>query len=310
MRALVTGGMGFVGNRLVLGLVRNGWEVTCLVRRPVVARFEQIGCAMVDLEAFDSAGLRQSLPEKIDCVFHLAATIAGSAWPPSRYLAANGAGTSAVLEVAEACKVLSFVYTSTQLVIGKPERASFGVDHPMRPETPYALSKLAGEMACELFRRCGRVAATCLRLTSVIGVGMAAGSVLPLFGERALRSQHLTYHGAGARVQNFVHIDDVVRACVLAAAHPGSGVLNAGGGDSLSMKDLANLIVRLTPGSTSRVTASGLPDPQDDYRWIPELDSARAAIGYAPSVSLETFLPEYIESIAHPEPVERWWEQG
>jgi nucleoside-diphosphate-sugar epimerase len=274
----------------------------------VIPRFKQVDCVIAELDALGGAEIRQSLPQNIDCVFHLAATIAGPDWPPSRYLAANGAGTSAVLEVAEACKARSFVNTSTQLVIGKPERTPFGTDHPMRPESPYALSKLAGEMACELFRRCGRIAATSLRLTSVIGVGMAVGSVLPLFASRALRSETLAYHGAGARVQNFVHVDDVVRACVLAAGHPGSGVLIAGGADSLSMKDLAGLVVRLTPGSTSRVTASGRPDAQDDYRWIPELEPARAAVGYAPCIPLDTFLPEYIESIAHPRPIERWWE--
>jgi nucleoside-diphosphate-sugar epimerase len=297
MRALVTGGTGFIGNRLILYLARNGWDVTCLVRRNLTTLVEHVTCTGI-------------VPANIDCVFHLAATIATPDWTASQFLSANAGFTVEMLELAEACRARSFVYTSTQLVIGKPERTPFSTDHPTRPESPYAVSKLAGEMACEYFRRSGRVAATSLRLTSVVGAGMAAGGVLPLFVERAFCSEDLTFHGAGARVQNFVHVDDVVCACVLAAQRPGSGVLNVGGSDSLSMRELAELVVRSTPGSGSRVVASGSFDPQEDYRWVPDIDSARDAIGYSPCMRLATFLPEYVAAIAHPQPVERWWEDA
>jgi nucleoside-diphosphate-sugar epimerase len=300
MRALVTGGTGFIGNRLVLHLARNGWEVTCLVRRPVVSRVEQV----------DYAVALKSPPPNVDCVFHLAATIFDPRWLPADYVTANGGGTSTMLELAEACKARGFVYTSTQLVIGKPARAPFGTDHPTRPESPYAVSKLKGEEACEAFRSSGRVATTSLRLTSVVGLGMARGAVLPMFAERALRGEDLTYHGSGSRVQNFVHVDDVVRACVLAAEHPGNGVLNIGGVDSLSMKELAEAVVCATPASISHVRTSGKDDPQEDYRWIPELDGAHEAIGYAPCVRMNVFLPQYIKSIAKPVPVARWWDEA
>jgi nucleoside-diphosphate-sugar epimerase len=306
MRAIVTGGTGFIGNRLVLYLVRNGWEVTCLVRRNLISRWEQIDCRTAQMDALDDASLRQSLSGNIDCVFHLAAALDRPGCTACQYLMANGGGTTAVLELAEACGARSFVHTSTQLVIGKPAEVPFSTNHPARPESPYALSKLAGEMACEMFRRSGRVATTSLRLTSVVGLGMPGSSVVPLFVGRALRSEDVAYHGTGARVQNLIHVDDVVRACALAAEHPGSGVLNAGG-DSLSMRSLAELAVRSTPGSGSRAGASGLADPQEDYRWIPELCRTQAAIGYQPCRSMSTFLPEYVESIRNPAPLERWW---
>jgi UDP-glucose 4-epimerase len=306
MRAIVTGGTGFIGNRLVLYLVRNGWEVTCLVRRNLTPRWEQIECRTAELDALEPAAFGN-----IDCVFHLAATIDRPGCTAYQYLMANGGGTTAVLELAEACEARSLVYTSTQLVIGKPAEVPFDTNHPAHPESPYALSKLAGETACEMFRRSGRLATTSLRLTSVVGVGMPCSSVLPLFVGRALRSEDVTYHGTGARVQNFVHVEDVVRACVLAAENPGSGVLNAGA-DSLSMRSLAELVVRSTPGSESRAGVSGFADPQEDYRWIPELCRTQAAIGYQPCLSMTTFLPEYIGSIrnsapAEPWHVERWW---
>ena len=301
MRAIVTGGTGFIGNRLVLSLVRNGWEVTCVVRRNLTPRWERIECRTAELDALDRVSFGN-----VDCVFHLAATLDRPGCTAHQYLMANGGGTTAVLELAEACGARSFVYTSTQLVIGKPAEVPFDTNHAARPESPYAMSKLAGEMACEMFRRSGRVAATSLRLTSVVGAGMPCRSVLPLFARRALRSEDVTYHGAGARVQNFVHVEDVVRACALAAEHPGSGVLNVGG-DSLSMRSLAELVVQSTPGSGSRADASGLADPQEDYRWIPDLSRTQAAIGYRPSRSMKTFLPEYVESIRTSGPLERWW---
>jgi nucleoside-diphosphate-sugar epimerase len=135
---------------------------------------------------------------------------------------------------------------------------------------------------------------------------MPCSSVVPLFVARALRSEDVTYHGTGARVQNFVHVEDVVRACVLAAKHPGRGLLNAGG-ESLSMRRLADLVVRSAPGSGSRAGASGLADPQEDYRWIPDIFRTQAAIGYTPCRNLKMFLPEYVESIRSPAVLERWW---
>jgi UDP-glucose 4-epimerase len=105
-----------------------------------------------------------------------------------------------------------------------------------------------------------------LRLTSCYGPGMNVDSVLPYFAKSAIEGRKLTWFGTGARSQNFVHVRDVTRALLLAAESTATGVINIGGAESTSMKDLAQLIVKLTGSAGSAAEAAGKPDPQDDLR--------------------------------------------
>ena len=306
MRALVTGATGFVGNRLVLRLLRDGWDVVCLIRRNVAAS-EKVGCLTADLNDLPSLQLTERLAGPIDVFFHAGAALPAADLPLSHYLVANALATAALLEAAEAWKVRAFVYTSSLLVIGKPGQDPISTGQASSTLHPYALGKLCGEQVCEFFRATGRVPTTSLRMTSIFGIGMSSGSVLPKFAARALQSQDLFFDGTGQRVQNFVHVDDVVQACMLAANRPGAGVLNVGGAASINMKELAELVVKLTPGSKSRIEASGRTAPQENYRWIPDITGTEVKIGYVPEVNLEKAVSEYIESLAQPTFVERWW---
>lgn len=303
----MTGASGFVGNRLVLSLLREGSEVVCLVRRRLAPKSGSAVCVLADLDDLSPTQIRKQIDGPIDCVFHLAATMPATDRRLSSFLAANGVATAVLLEAAEEWKVRCFIYASSLLVIGEPRQSPIGKAHPCDPRHPYALGKLCGEQSCELARSTGRLPTTSLRFTSVFGVGMSEGSVLPKFACRAFQSEDLLYDGTGQRVQNFVHVNDVVRACRLAADHPGAGVLSIGGKNSISMKELAELIVQLTTGSASAVKASGKDDPQEHHRWIPDLAEAEAAIGYVPESDLAAAISEYIRSLHGPELPERWW---
>jgi nucleoside-diphosphate-sugar epimerase len=309
MRALVTGGTGFVGNHLISELRRKGWEVVCIARRLLKTVDPGIVCLTGDLLKPDSMKYDKSQMGKIDVVFHLAAMLP-SHLPLanlSLYLMANAVATSHLLDLAADWEVGSFVYASSLAVIGKPECLPVTESHPLRPSHPYAISKLCGELLCEMARRAQHRRISSLRITSPYGPGMPYGVVIAAFVRNSIRSEDLSCFGTGQRTQNFVHISDVVRACLLAAESDNPGVFNIAGSSSISMKSLAELIVRLTPGSCSEVRMSGTPDPQDDYRWEIDLASAESGLGYLPKVSLEQGLADCIEFTRSGVTVQRWW---
>jgi nucleoside-diphosphate-sugar epimerase len=310
MKALVTGATGFLGNHLTLELRRQGWEVVCAVRGQIESRDPGIRCVAFDLtrpEPLDP----NALAGGADVMFHLAAAMPATGREPdcARFLLENACATTRLLASANKIGIGVFVYASGLAIVGKPEKLPIREDHPVRPLHPYLVGKAAGELACEMERLAAGSRVASLRITSPYGAGMPVGSVLPLFVRRALASEDLTWHGTGERSQNFVHARDVVNAFLLAAnAGTGhSGIYNVGHSRSICMRDLAKLVVLLTPGSTSEAKASALPDPQDSFRFEVDLSKSAVELGYTPQVDLESGLAEYIDAARSGTPAPTWW---
>jgi len=138
---------------------------------------------------------------------------------------------------------------------------------------------------------------------------MSETTVLPRFVKLALASEDISLYGSGARTQNFVHVGDIVRACLLAAEGDEGGVFNVAGPDQTSMRDLARAVVRLAPGCRSEVRFADKPDPQEEYRWDVDLAKSRRTLGYEPEVSFEDGLRDYIDFLASGRPLPRWWDE-
>ncbi len=308
-RALVTGGTGFLGSHLVAELRREGWEVVCLVRRPVISGDAGVSCVTADLGQPAALGAMLHGIGRIDCVFHFGAVLPAQQPAPTvpQYWTVNALATVALLEWAGHSRVASFVYASGVAVVGAPEQLPVTETHPLAPTHPYLISKLAGELACETARRIGRCSITSLRITSPYGPGMPPTTVLPRFLRQAQDSEPLRWFGSGKRSQNFVHITDVIRAGLLAAQTARPGVYNIGGPSAINMRNLAETIIRLTPGSRSRAEAAGQPDPQDGWRWEVDLSRAATELGYRPSVTIEAGLADYIRRGTVMGTPWQWW---
>lgn len=308
MRALITGATGFLGSRLVGELRARAWALVCLVRRPVWCIDETIECVRVDIEREDVGETKFSAVAPVDVVFHLAAKMPNLRMSdPEAYVRANGLATIRLLDLAWRLGAQRFVYASSISVIGAPDRLPVTEDHATVPTNPYALGKLCGEQACELARRTQGRSVTSLRITSPYGAGMPVGTVLPGFVARALASEDLAWYGSGDRTQDFVHVDDVVQACIRATESDKSGVYNIGGGRPVRMSDLARMIVTLVPGSRSRAVPDGRPDPQEGIRWMVDIAKARRELGYNPQRGLEEGVREYVGAVRRGAAVRRWW---
>lgn len=306
MRALVTGATGFIGNLLVLELRRRGWDVVCVLRgapRPAPG----IQCVQGDLLQPESLRFDNIPRGSVDVLFHFAALLPSQQSSPEQYLVANCVGTVRLLQTAVQLGIKSVVYASSLPVIGTPERLPITEDHPTNPRHPYHLSKLCGEMACEMSRRTQGLRVSSLRITSPFGPGMSPNGVLARFLGSALRSENLQWLGSGSRAQNFVHVSDVVMGALLAAETDRPGIYNIGGNETTSMRELARTVARLTPGTHSEVNARGVSDPEEGCRWDVDLTRAASGLKYRPRISLELGLAEYIAWLQSGVGTPHWW---
>ncbi|MFM6134524.1 MAG: NAD-dependent epimerase/dehydratase family protein, partial [Sphaerospermopsis kisseleviana] len=279
MRALITGGTGFLGGHLVKSLLEQGIEVVCLNRREVQfsSSSSKIKCYVTDLSVTDNLMNTLNQIEPCDLVFHFAAmlSVTGNQTNPAdaitSYLNTNVTATAALLETAAnwGC-VIRFVFASSLPIIGKPQVLPVTENHRIEPQHPYLFSKYLGELSCEFMRRLRGFPVTSLRITSPYGIGMQSHTVLPLFVRQALESKDIHIYGSGQRRQNFIHVSDVVSAAMLAITNCKPGIYNVGGDCSISMLELATTVLATVKGmtnTTSQIILSGRPDLQEDYNW-------------------------------------------
>jgi len=307
MRALVTGATGFVGRYLVLELRRRGWNVICLVRRQVEPVDPEIECVTADLSQPTDIPFLQLAVRPIDALFHFGALLPGKEISARQYLTVNSTATAHLLEIAANLDIKSVVYASSLPFIGRPEHLPINEDHSTKPMHPYHLSKLCGELACEMARRISGRSITSLRITSPYGPGMQSRVVLSRFVESTLRSKDIHWLGGGTRAQNFVHVRDVVRAALLATATQNPGVYNVGGRETTTMKELALLVTQLSPIKGCEATAAEGVDPEEGIRWEIDLTRAQAGLGYTPSIALPDGLADYIEWARSGARAPSWW---
>lgn len=296
MRACVTGCTGFIGQRLVNKLLVRGWDVVCISRGGKLDSEVNVTWLEGDLSQPESLTSIKSLTKPVDVLFHIAAKMPEPDHSSNiyEYMTANVISTVKLLELASELKVKSFVYISSIGVIGKPYRLPITEEHCISPGSPYFFGKICGELACEMSRNLDKMFVTSLRITSPYGEGMPSGSVLPFFTSLALESKEITLYGSGKRAQDFIHVDDIVQACLLAATTKNPGVYNIGSAEPVSMYSLAEKIIGLLPESKSPIIYSNEIDPQESYRWEVDTTKAKDKLKFFPKIDLEEGLSNYI----------------
>jgi len=247
MRAMVTGGAGFIGSHLVDALLGRGDEVH-VVDTLVTGSRENLPAAaeLHELDVRDAA--LESLAERLrpQVVFHLAAQadVATSVARPAFDAEVNVVGTVRALEAARAAAARVVFASSGGAVYGECTRPAREEDEP-RPLSPYAAAKLAGEAYLATWNRLYGTRHVSCRLANVYGPRQLAtleGGVVAIFLERLRGGRPTEIFGDGLQTRDFVYVGDVV-AALLAAAAPaaGGGVYNVGSGVATSVAELHRL---------------------------------------------------------------------
>jgi UDP-glucose 4-epimerase len=284
VRALVTGGAGFIGSNLVDALLERGDEVTVIDdlstgRRQNLEPALAAGAELVDLDIRDASALMDACDRlRPEVIYHLAAQIdvRKSAADPAFDARVNIEGTVNLLEAARQAEVPRVVNTSSGgAIYGEGRILPAPEDHPVAPEAPYGQSKFGGEGYCDLFRRMHGLSTVSLRYGNVYGPRqdpLGEAGVIAIFCGRLLEGKRPTVFGDGLQTRDYVHVDDVVKANLLAAESSSGGAFNIGTGLETSVVEL---VEALAPHAEGSFEAEHAPERLGEVRHI-ALDCARA----------------------------------
>lgn len=315
MRALITGGAGFVGSHLADLLIARGHEVFVLdnLSTGSIDNIEHLKGHPRFHYTIDTVTNEPVLAEHIDradVVFHLAAAVGVKkiVEEPVHTIETNVHGTEVVLRHANKKKRL-VVIASTSEVYGKSTDVPFreDADLVMGP-TPkhrwaYACSKAIDEFLALAYWKERKLPVIIVRLFNTVGPRQTGqyGMVIPNFVRQALAGHPITVFGDGTQSRSFTYVGDVVRGLLALVEEPRAvgQVFNIGNGQEITIRELAEKIKAMT-GSTSEIVF--IPYDQayeagfeDMPRRVPDITRIRTLVGYEPTVGLDEILQQVID---------------
>lgn len=292
-RVLLTGGTGLVGADVLDRLVRDGYEVVCVNRRrpPEGPRVTWIAADL----AGDPGPFIARLPAA-DFVVHAAAARTGPSGEELAYLRrVNVDFTAALFDWAAARSVRAVVYVSGFNLLRRPLEPVITEEHPVAPDTPYAITKHEGELALAAHANRGRFRGVCLRLSSPIpfAYDRLHDTVVKTWIDRARAGRPLTVFGPGDRTQDFVATEDIASAVVGSLQREARGTYNVASGTALTMRELAELVAVRWPVP---VRFAG-DDPNASERWNVSIARARADLGFTPAYTARATIERLLTAI-------------
>ena len=292
MRALVTGGAGFIGSHIVDALIERGDDVICIDDQsaPQNGVFYWNQQAVNIIDDIRDENLRKHYVD-VDVVFHLAARsrIQPTVNNPSECFSVNVLGTQEVLEASRISGVKRVVYSASSSYYGHASKPPFIEGAPKGCATPYSLSKWQGEEVCDLYTKLYGLSTVSLRYFNVYGprepLKGEYAPVMGLFKRQRVSGLPMTIVGDGEQRRDFTHISDVVRANLLAAEYLSvTGPVNVGTGRNFSINDLAKMIGGETVNLPERVG--------ETRETLANVNRAREELSWVPEVRLEDYLRE------------------
>lgn len=256
MKYLITGGAGFIGSHIAEELVSRGESVTVFDNletgkmenvNPFLNKIRFVKGDIRDLELL----LKEM--EGIDFVLHQAAlrSVPKSVADPLPYFEVNVKGHYNVLEAARQNKVKGVTFASSSSVYGNTDRFPQTEDQPTMPESPYSVTKLAGEGLCRFFHRTYGLNAISLRYFNVFGPRQSLENkyavVIPFFIKRILEGKSPIIYGDGEQSRDFTYVKEVVKAnlAALQAKNEGGEVFNVSEGKTITINELVRKINEL-----------------------------------------------------------------
>jgi nucleoside-diphosphate-sugar epimerase len=293
-RALVTGAAGFIGSRLVEALLGTGHEVVGLdnfsayydpsVKRANIAA--ALGDPRFSMVTDDLATVAlDPLLDGVEMVFHLAGQPGvRSSWGPgfSTYVRHNIVATQRLLEALARRPILT-VAASTSAVYGENDGRPLTEDAPLRPVSPYGVTKASAEQLIDVYRRDRGVPVVCLRYFTVFGPRQRPDMAFQRFVDALEREWPLHIFGSGHQSRDFTYVDDAVAATIAALGAP-SPVYNVGGGAPASVNEAVALLQQITGRQGQIVHGEGARGEM--HRTWADTSRLRSEVGWRPRTSL------------------------
>jgi len=311
MRAVVTGGAGFIGSNLVDQLIDDGHDVFVFDDLSSGKKKNINSKAWFDrpVDVADFADLAHPAyvewfanflkKNKIDTIFHLAARarVQPSIEDPIRFNKTNVDGTLGLLKSAVDHGIEKFIFSSSSSVYGNILDAPTSENHPKDPLSPYGAQKLIGEIYCRNFYKTYGLRSTCLRYFNVYGERQVLGGayclVMGKFIRQRLSGEPMTIRGDGEQRRDFTYVGDVVKANILAATTGHHGAtrgtcINIGSGDNRSVNQIADMI------GGERVTVDPVLEPRET---LADNNLALGILQWKPTGNIENWIEPYKKEI-------------
>jgi len=294
--ALVTGGAGFIGSHLVEALISAGCRVTVMdnLSSGNLANLKHLegNFAFYEEDIRDAKALHVAA-EKCDVIFHLAAIVSVpmTVENPIGAAAVNDIGSLLVFETARQQKVPRVVFSSSCAVYGDDPLLPKREDMTPKPMSPYAVQKLTAEYYAKLYYDLYGIETTALRYFNVYGPRQDPSSpysgVISIFMTKALQNEAAVIYGDGNQSRDFIYVQDVAKANLLAAtAQKACGqVINIGSARAIRINALWQAICTINGRS---LDARYEPKrPGDIKESLADIKSAKTTLGFKPAVSFE-----------------------
>jgi UDP-glucuronate 4-epimerase len=314
MKIVVTGAAGFIGSHTCERLVSRGHEVigldsfddylysAALKRRNADELAKLSRFRLVEGNICDASTVEAAIDESVDVVCHLAA-LAGvrpSLAQPLRYLRTNIEGTGVIAERMRATGRTRLVFASSSSVYGAKrgaDVAAFREDDPcLTPASPYAATKRMNELQLSTYRDLFGLGVSALRFFTVYGPRQRSDMAIAKFTGAIAAGQPITLFGDGGSRRDYTFIDDIVTGTVAAIEHVTPGqyeIFNLGGTHTISLRELVETIERVV-GKPAVINWQP-EQPGDVPITYANVDRARAALGYEPTIRPDVGIARYVE---------------
>jgi UDP-glucuronate 4-epimerase len=307
---IITGGAGFIGSNLVRTIFRDqpGTKITCIdnfdpfysadLKQLNIRDFKSnpdFSFVMADISSVSPAELSEMIPGPADAIVHIAAKagVRPSIENPVAYQQANVIGLQHMLDFAREKKIKQFVFASSSSVYGVNDHYPWKEGEKLLPISPYAMTKLAGEMLGHVYSRLFGIRFIALRFFTVYGPAQRPDLAIHKFTRAILKGEPIPVYGDGTTSRDYTFVTDTVQGIIAAMQYERSGfeIINLGNNYTVSLKELIAAIEKVTG-------KKAIPDPQPEQpgdvpKTFADISKARQLLGYNPQTPLEEGLEKF-----------------
>ena len=312
MHIVVTGGAGFIGSNLIKTLFREnaGIIITCIDNLdpfyPVAIKQFNIReykdnpnfhFLVNDLAVTSTEELITLIPDKVDILIHIAAKagVRPSIKNPLAYQQSNVIGLQNILDFAKEKGVKQFVFASSSSVYGVNEHYPWKENEQLMPISPYAMTKLSGEMLGHVYSKLFNIRFIALRFFTVYGPGQRPDLAIHKFTKSILKGEPITVYGDGNTSRDYTYIDDIVQGIIAAMYYDKSDfeIINLGNNYTISLKELISALEEFIG---KKALIEQYPDqPGDVPKTYADILKAKQLLGYNPQTQLKDGLEKFYD---------------